>query len=167
MSDRGSDGEVSRGNATRTANLAVSFALLLVAALFLYMSLATLPYAGTYGPGPGFIPTWVSLGAVLACLWLIFQSWRGKYDDSGDAEVTRIRPSLYYLGAIGGILLLVPVIGLLPAIGLFVLVVSIGIERTPLWQGVAVSVGLTLGLYVLLVEVLMVPLPEGLIGFSG
>lgn len=152
-------------SATRIANLVISLAMLGIAILFLVTALTTMRYLGDYGPGPGFIPVWVSGAAVLFCLWLVVQSWRGAYD--GGSDLVLPGRSLLFFAIIVGSMLLVPVLGLLLALALFVLVTSLWVERTPLWQSVAVTAGLLASLYLLLVTLLNIPLPSGLVGFPA
>lgn len=64
-------------------------------------------------------------------------------------------------------LLLVPLVGLLVALGLFSLVASILVERRPWLSSVVITAVSLVSIYLVFAVFLEVPLPTGLLGFGG
>lgn len=105
-------------------------------------------------PGPGLLPT---IAAVLLLVASLASIWSAR---SGDGESVAIgRVAGYALGLI----LLVPVtavIGMLPALALFVAVVLWLIEGLRPVHAIAIAVGSALGCWLLFERLLSVPLPK-------
>ncbi|WP_309080677.1 tripartite tricarboxylate transporter TctB family protein [Zhihengliuella sp.] len=68
-------------------------------------------------------------------------------------------------GTIGAAVLLVPLLGMIPALGLLVLALGLWVERRPVVPVVLTSVGAMVFAYIVFVRVLHVPVPTGPLGF--
>ena len=149
--------------ATRIGNVLVALAFTIVAAVFLYVSATTLKLTDKFGPGPGFIPVCASLGALLGCCYLIVQTLRGVYDESGDAVLHRPAPTLAFIALLLVTTGLVGVVGLVGSLTIFMLGVFIFVEGAAPWRAALVSIGIGAFVYLLLVKLLGVPMPPSLL----
>ncbi|MBX9774535.1 MAG: tripartite tricarboxylate transporter TctB family protein [Xanthobacteraceae bacterium] len=145
-----------------------ALALVAVGLLFIWRSLADLPFGTIDNPGPGITPLALAILLVVFALWSMAGSGANAVDsaeasnveeepaDQGAARhavfiIAGILVSAFAFGAIGYRL---TVLGLL----LFYLGV---VERKPLTPTLLVSFGIAFGSYALFVHVLRVSLPTG------
>lgn len=152
---------MSRADVTIGLLLAVAFLILLWQATFF-------PYGSEFAPGPGFAPTWLAvLGAFLSLL-LAVNAWRGRRrptftpDLSERAGLGRVAAAL--LGMVV-MLQLSPPLGLILAVLVYLLFLTLVVQRLS-W---AIALGTSLGTIVFVIVVfqrfLGVPFPEGPLGF--
>lgn len=85
-------------------------------------------------------------------------------DTFGRTARQRSRAIVAVFGILLGALLLVPVIGLLLALGAMVLAVTLGVERKPVLPAALTTVGVVAAAYLIFVVALGVPTPTGLLG---
>lgn len=140
---------------------------LVMLALAVVITSATLPLGMWQGftPGPAFFPVLIAGFTVILSVQLLVKAWLGPASDGVDWPG---RAVLRTIGLVYGALLawffLTPVIGMVPAIMMFLLVVKIGILRQPLIGSLVACVITTVLIYVIFVLWLGLPLPKGFLG---
>lgn len=122
-----------------------------------------LPYRSDYGPGPGFLPTWI--GYVLAACAAVVTVQELRAPPAGELFGPRTELAVKVLVAIAVTLLLVPVLGFAVAFALFIAVTMRMTGRHP-WVacGCAAAV-VAVGIHVVFGRWLTIPLPTGLVGW--
>lgn len=140
-----------------------------IACLWALWQATTFPYGAEFAPGPGFAPVWLSsIGAVLSFL-IAFNGWRWRARLPGEEAPTGGRAGLFRAaaGALGMLLmiLLIPALGFILALGLYLLVVTLAVERLAPPVGLAASVGTVAFVYLVFGRFLGVPFPRGPLGF--
>ena len=142
--------------------------LLAVACLAVLWQATALPYFAPTGPGPGFFPLWLAvIGAGLAMLIAVNAQRTpglaaGPTEHGGRAGLLRIAL------ATGGLVLtiaLIPVLGLILAVLVYLLFLALAIERLSLPVGIGTSIGTMAFVYVVFARLLRVPFPTGPLGF--
>lgn len=122
-----------------------------------------LPYHSDYGPGPGFLPTWIGYVLIGCAVILTVQGLRGQ--DKGTAFIQpRTRLGVKVLVAVACTFLLFPLLGFAVGFGLFV-AASMRLMGSHRWvmcglTGVATAVGI----HYLFGRWLDIPLPTGVFG---
>lgn len=165
----------------RATELATYLALVLVGAGAAAWSL-------TYGllveggqVGPGLLPLAAGVLVCAISLALLVRTWRAQrvvdtppsdetangVDRFGRSERQRVRIMWIVFGLLLVTLLLAPLLGFLPAFGLFVFVISKFIEHRPWWGSLLVAALAVVVLYVVFVLFLNVPLPGGPLHLGG
>ena len=123
-------------------------------------------YVGSDGPGPGFFPLWYGIALVALSALLIATSLAQRASEPGGPvnwrEVGRALTAWAGLAACVGLL---KVLGFLLAFGLFTFFLVAVMYRRSLATAAAVSVGMSLGFYLLFPLALNVALPIGRLGF--
>lgn len=139
--------------------------VMLALAATMVIGTASLQIWDGFTAGPAFFPVLIAIFTTVLALLLILRAWRGEVGEDvnwPDRGVLRSVGSVY--GALIGFLVLTPVLGMIPAICVFLAVVMIGVLRQPL-VGSLVAVGVTTGLiYIIFVRWLALPLPTGVLG---
>jgi putative tricarboxylic transport membrane protein len=122
-----------------------------------------LPYHSEYGPGPGFLPTWI--GYVLSACAVVVTVQELRAPVATEEFVRpRTRLAVTVLAGIGVTFLLLPVLGFSVAFGLFICVTMriMGRHRWLACGGAAVAVAV--GIHLVFGRWLGIPLPTGLFG---
>lgn len=114
-------------------------------------------------PGPAFVPIWLAVAGVLLFVLRLAEARR-----SGSGAEWPDRPALLRVALIFGSLVAVPIVspllGLVPALALFVAFLLLVVLRQRLWPSLA-TLAVTIGLvYAIFVWWLRVPLPAGALG---
>lgn len=123
-----------------------------------------LPYHSQYGPGPGFLPTWI--GYVLTACAIVVTAQELRAADTGESFFQpRTRMAVTVLLMIAVTFLLLPVLGFAVGLALFVAATMrvMGRHRWALCGATAVVTAATI--HVLFRRWLDIPLPTGLIGW--
>ena len=116
-------------------------------------------------PGPAFVPVWLAVAGTVLFVLRLAEARRTRSavavqwpDRAALARVAMV------VGGLAAVPLIAPIVGLVPALALFVAYLLLVVLRQPLWPSLA-AVGITVGLvYTIFVGWLGVPLPRGLIG---
>jgi len=144
----------------------VSGAALAGLGVFIIVEAKGWEYLGPDGPGPGFFPLWYGIAMVVLSVLLVGMSLAQRSTDPGKPvnwrEVGRAMATWAVLAACVGLL---KVLGFLLAFGLFTFFLVAVMYRRPLGAAVAVSVGVSVGFYLLFPLALNVALPIGRLGF--
>ena len=144
----------------------VSGVLLAGLGIFIISEARRWEYLGPDGPGPGFFPLWYGVGMVGLALLLVGMSLRQGARESGKPvnwrEVSRALTAWAGLALCVGLL---KVLGFLLAFGLFTFFLVAVMYRRPLATALAVSVGTSVGFWLLFPLALNVALPVGRLGF--
>ena len=144
----------------------VSGAVLAGLGIFIISEARRWEYLGPDGPGPGFFPLWYGVGMVALALLLVGMSLRQGARESGKPvnwrEVGRALTAWAGLALCVGLL---KVLGFLLAFGLFTFFLVAVMYRRPLATALAVSVGTSVGFWLLFPLALNVALPVGRLGF--
>ncbi len=119
------------------------------------------------GPGPAFFPAILAVILLSLAVGLALKSVRTDPDLMVDEPTEAPAPmpqTLAFAGLVAGMIFLFPVVGGLVAIGLFVFVEAMIVERRRVLPAIAASIGTTALVYVLFVWLLGVRLPSGILG---
>ena len=129
-------------------------------------------YGTEFAPGPGFAPVWLSaIGIALSLLLTIIavRASRQPRPSTGKAPDALDKAGLLRVGAtLAGLVAMLaatPSLGLVPSILLFLLFLTLYVQRLSLLTGIAASVGTVFFVYVVFVVLLDVPIPSGPLGF--
>jgi putative tricarboxylic transport membrane protein len=138
---------------------------LVVLALALVFFVTSLPYDYTseYGPGPALFPRWISgLLIVLAALY-IGASWKAGHAPHEMPGAKEARNILFIVISMALFVLLLPILGFNACGTLFLFAL---LFRSYKWYAsLAISAGVTAGLYALFAVLLDVRLPLNALGF--
>lgn len=127
----------------------------------------TLPLGMWQGftPGPAFFPVLIAGFTALLSAQLLFKAYFGAPSEATDwpgGAVLRTISMVY--GALLAFFFLTPVLGMIPAIMAFLLIVMIGVLRQPVVGSLCAGVITTALIYVIFVLWLGLPLPKGFLG---
>lgn len=144
--------------------LAAGFALALWEA-------SSFQYGTEFAPGPGFAPVWLSAIGVAVCVLIALNGIKParRPRPSRDNSDAIDRHGSIRVGAtvagLFGMVALAPWLGLVPSILIFLLFLTLYVQRLSVFTGIAASVATVLFVYVVFVHLLEVPIPRGPLGF--
>ena len=128
-------------------------------------------YGTEFAPGPGFAPVWLS--AIGLCVSLMIAAhglWAMRSGEDSEQRAAPaletgglVRVALTLLGLVAMVLLVEP-LGLVAAILLFLLYLTLFVQRHGVAVGIGASVGTVVFVYVVFVYFLEVPVPKGPLG---
>ena len=126
-------------------------------------------YGSEFAPGPGFAPVWLSAIGLCVSLLIAAHGLRAMRAVDGRAAPALekrgvARVALVLLG-LGVMIFLVESLGLAVSILLFLLYLTLVVQRHTVWLGIGASVGTVVFVYVVFVYSLGVPIPKGPLGF--
>ena len=127
-------------------------------------------YGSEFAPGPGFAPVWLSaIGLCVSLLIAAHGLWAMRGADRSAAAPALekwglMRVALTLLG-LGAMVFLVESLGLAVSILLFLLYLTLVVQRQAVWVGIGASVGTVVFVYAVFVLFLDVPVPKGPLGF--
>jgi putative tricarboxylic transport membrane protein len=147
----------------RYARVSAAVAVLVLGVATVLLS-RRLPYHSDYGPGPGFLPTWIGLGLSACAVVVTVQELRAARVDEPFFR-PRTRLALKVFAAIVVAFLLVPLLGFPIAFGLFMFA-TMRMTGKHRWIvcGVAAAVA-AVGVHFVFARWLDIPLPGGRVGF--
>jgi len=144
----------------------VSGAVLAGLGVFIVLEARQWDYLGSDGPGPGFFPLWYGVLMVALSLLLVVTSLAKRSATTGKPvnwpDVGRALSAWLGLAICVGLL---KVLGFLIAFALFTFFLVYWMYRRPLVPAIAVSIGVSLGFYLLFPLALNVGLPVSKLGF--
>ena len=115
-------------------------------------------YSGIVGPGPGFFPFWLSLILMILAVLYIYESIKGKnVSDEEWPAGHSLKKIVFIIMALLLFLLLFVLCGYLVAGTVFLIVLFF--KEYKWWQTLALSVGITMFIYVMFNNVLKVHIP--------
>lgn len=129
-------------------------------------------YGTEFAPGPGFAPVWLS--AIGVCVSLLIAAHGLRAMRGGEGSRQRAAPALEAWGLVraaltllglAAMVLLVEPLGLVVSILLFLLYLTLLVQRLGIAVGIGASVGTVVFVYVVFVHFLEVPIPKGPLGF--
>lgn len=139
---------------------AVPAAFLLALAAGIVLGTAELPYWDGTTPGAGFFPTWVAGAAVLLAVVMLAAQLRGGGDASLDLpDRTGLLRVGLMVASMVAMVLASPVIGMVPAVALFIAFLLIVVLRQPLVPSLLTTAIVAVGIEGIFVRWLGVPLP--------
>lgn len=128
-------------------------------------------YGTEFAPGPGFAPVWISIIGIVLSLLIAGTALRAlrRSELSADDGVGMLDGAgLLRVGAtlIGLVVMLSIVnwLGFVPSILVFLLFLTLGVQRLSIPVGVGASVATVFFIYVVFVYLLGVPVPSGPLG---
>jgi putative tricarboxylic transport membrane protein len=130
----------------------------------------TFQYGTEFSPGPGFAPVW--LAAIGLCVSLLIAAHglramrSAEGSDRNGPNLDRpgvVRVGLTLLGLAGMVLLVQP-LGLALALLLYLLFLTVIVQRHSFLVAVGTSVGTVVFVYLVFVQFLEVPIPKGPLG---
>ena len=149
----------------RTGDI-ISGAVLAGLGIFIVVEARGWEYLGPDGPGPGFFPLWYGLCIVVLSVVLMVTSLvRRAREPSGPTDWREIGRALAAWAGLAACVGLLKVLGFLVAFGIFNFFLVAVMYRRPLGTAIAVSVGMSVGFYLLFPLALDVALPVGKLGF--
>jgi len=129
-------------------------------------------YGTEFAPGPGFAPIWLSVLGILIALAIAVGGWRGMQrtkTQPGANEVALDRSGLVRVAvtliALFGMIAVTPWLGFVPSIFVFLLFLTLFVQRLSVPTAIGASVGTVLFVYIVFVRLLDVPIPSGPLGF--
>ena len=132
---------------------------------------STFQYGTEFSPGPGFAPVWLSAVGLCVSLLIVVHGLRMMRSKAESADNPSPKMELPGLGRVGltllglaGMIFLVRWLGLVIAITLFLLYLTVFVQRHSWWVATAASVGTVAFVYIVFVYFLDVPIPEGPLG---
>ena len=150
------------------------FAGLLLAAGFsaALWEASSFQYGTEFAPGPGFAPIWLSaIGIALSLLLALnaFKAARHPEHSTDEDRGARDKAGFFRVGAtlagLAAMLAIAPWLGLVPSILVFLLFLTLYVQRLSLVTGIGASVATVFFVYVVFVRLLDVPIPSGPLGF--
>ncbi len=123
-----------------------------------------LPYHSDYGPGPGFLPTWIGVVLVLCSLVVTAQELRAP--NTGETFFQpRTKMAVKVLVVIAVTFLLFPLVGFSVGFGLFI-GATMRLMGSHRWVTCGLAAIITaVGIHYLFGHWLEIPLPTGLVGW--
>ena len=128
-------------------------------------------YGTEFAPGPGFAPVWLSAIGLCVSLMIAVHGMRAMRSGKDSEQAAPalevrglVRVALTLLG-LGAMVLLVKPLGLVASILLFLLYLTLVVQRHGVASAVGASVGTVVFVYVVFVYFLDVPVPTGPLGF--
>lgn len=132
---------------------------------------STFQYGSEFSPGPGFAPVWLSAGGLCVSLLIAAHGLRATLrfpSAGGEASEGMDRPGLVRVAltllGLAAMILLVEPIGLVLAITMFLLYLTLIVQRHSLAIGTGASLATVGFVYVVFVYFLAVPIPKGPLG---
>ena len=129
-------------------------------------------YGTEFAPGPGFAPVWLSgIGLALSLLiaFIALNAMRGSEQSAEDGSNALDKAGLLRVGAtlvgLVAMVSLTPWLGLVASILVFLLFLTLGVQRLSYLVGIGASVATAVFVYVVFVRLLGVPIPSGPLGF--
>lgn len=128
-------------------------------------------YGAEFAPGPGFAPVWLS--AIGLCVSLMIAAHGLLAMRGGEVSGQRAAPALETRGlarvaltlvGLAAMVLLVEPLGLVVSILLFLLYLTLFVQRLGIAVSIGASVGTVVFVYVVFVHFLDVPIPKGPLG---
>jgi putative tricarboxylic transport membrane protein len=125
-----------------------------------------------FAPGPGFAPVWLS--AIGLCVSLLIAAHGLRAMRGGEAADKSAAPALEKAGLVrvgftllglAAMVFLVDWLGLVASILLFLLYLTLVVQRLAIGVGIGASLGTVVFVYVVFVHFLGVPIPQGPLGF--
>ncbi|MEX2642773.1 MAG: tripartite tricarboxylate transporter TctB family protein [Acetobacterales bacterium] len=127
-------------------------------------------YGSELAPGPGFAPVWLSVLGIALALTIAVTARRGAAAGGEAAERIEVdRGGLYRvavtLAGLAAMLFLVTYLGLALSVLVFLLFLTLAVQRLPALTAIGASVATVCVIYLLFVRFLGVPAPAGPLGF--
>ena len=129
-------------------------------------------YGTEFAPGPGFAPVWLSAIGIALSLLIAFHAFRAMRDperSTDDGADALDKAGLFRVGAtLAGLVAMMAVaswLGLVPSILVFLLFLTLYVQRLSILTAIGASVGTVFFVYVVFVLLLDVPIPSGPLGF--
>jgi polyferredoxin len=145
------------------ARVFAGLAVLALGIVVIFLS-RQLPYHSNYGPGPGFLPTWIGYVLVICAVVVTAQELRAANNEETFFQ-PRTRMAVKVLVIIVITFLLFPVLGFSVGFGLFICTAMrlMGGHR---WVTCSVAaIGTAVSIHFLFDHWLGIPLPKGLVGW--
>ena len=151
----------------RVSNTAIGLFLILFAAVVLW-HVQSFPSLDNGYPGPALFPSVLAVLFILCGIGLIIQGVRQREKllklDTGTLRLSGSLNIFFVLGTIVCYILLAETIGFL-IFSFMVLLILMKWLKVKILSSIAMSIGVTLVIYLLFAKVLLVPLPWGLWGW--
>ncbi len=130
---------------------------------------STFQYGTEFAPGPGFAPVWLSaIGLCVSLLIAAHGLWAMRGAERSAAPALEkgglMRVGLTLLGLAVMVFLVEP-LGLAASILLFLLYLTLVVQRLAIGVGIGASLGTVVFVYAVFVYSLDVPIPKGPLGF--
>jgi hypothetical protein len=114
-------------------------------------------------PGPAFMPVWLAVAGIVLVALRLLEARRSSTEIDWPDRFALVRVAMI-LGGLVAVPLLSPLLGLVPALALFVAYLLVVVLRQRLWPSLA-TLSITIALvYGIFVGWLRVPLPKGIFG---
>jgi len=142
---------------SRIVNICFALFLMSIGMVFFWNSFSY-GYWASYGPGAALLPRWLSGGLVIASLFVIFSD--RKYDAEFSLSSKGLLKIITAVSFICATVIMVPFIGLIPSLAIFMLCFSFFLEGNSILLSVLVSLLTSLFLFFVFGVLLGVQFPE-------
>lgn len=136
--------------------------------LLLLWGAQSYPYSSQFTPGPGFAPTWLAITGIVLSALVAFNAWRGWRDPELTPDLSN-RPGLVRVAAaLVGLFVMMqlsPPLGLITAVLVYLLFLTLVVQRLRWPVAVGTSLGTVVFVIVVFQRFLNVPFPRGPLGF--
>ena len=137
--------------------------LMLVLSAAIAFDTRSLSFWADTTPGPAFLPVWLAIAGVVLVVLRLVEARRSRTAIDWPDTAALVRVAMI-LGGLVAVPLVSPLLGLVPALALFVAFLLLVVLRQRLWPSLA-TLAVTSGLvYAIFVGWLGVPLPKGILG---
>jgi|SRR5688572_16793085 putative tricarboxylic transport membrane protein len=137
--------------------------LMLVLSAAIAFDTRSLSFWADTTPGPAFLPVWLAVAGVVLVVLRLVEARRSRTAIDWPDTAALVRVAMI-LGGLVAVPLVSPLLGLVPALALFVAFLLLVVLRQRLWPSLA-TLAVTSGLvYAIFVGWLGVPLPKGILG---
>jgi len=147
----------------RLAEVTGGIVLLLLGMAIFFFSME-LPYMSEYGPGPGFLPRWLSFALVVCSAGVLVQLLRKRKKDEPFFK-PRTREGVKVLGLIVVNFLFLPLLGFSIVLALFTGITMRVMGRHSWVLCGLTALGVAIGIHLIFIQWLTIPLPEGIVGW--
>lgn len=157
---------MTSGSATRRGDF-ISGAVLTGLGLYIIVEARRWGYATPDGPGPGFFPLWYGIAMVLLSVALVVSAILKSPPAEKPAAINwrEVGNALTAWASLTVCIGLLKVLGFAISFALFTFFVVAHLYRQPVKTALLVSIGSSLGFYLVFALALNVSLPTGLLGF--
>ena len=136
--------------------------------LLLLWGAQTYPYSSQFTPGPGFAPTWLAIVGTLLSALVAVNAWRSRRHPDF-TPVLSDRPGLVRVAlTLVGLLVMMqlsPPLGLITAVLVYLLFLTLVVQRLRWPIAVGTSLGTVVFVIIVFQRLLNVPFPRGPLGF--
>lgn len=156
----------TKGNSARESNYIISTAFGILGLFMIIYSLANYSYMDQYSLGAGFYPVWIGIFLVLIAAFLVYETFRGRFDKkAGERDPERLQRGLVFTGISLCVLILINLLGMVVSLILLLFSSSVLIEKNGWLYSLVMAAVTTAVIYVVFHIIFYIKFPVGIFGF--